>query len=165
MTRNSFRLIGLLILIVFVGIGCTSTNNNNKKNVTDFKTNKIQSYPIPYSAPGKHYDIYKNVREVNNFNETIDDLVDYAKKIAKASGYAIIGNNLDKYLYEGREYELQTSVYENDEYYMITFLPHISDSGKSPSGGWWGHSVYDVGNLEMSFRKKTMEVVTILQGP
>jgi hypothetical protein len=162
MTRKLLVLTGLLILIVFVHIGCGRISIKNE-NTPVISSMQIQSYTVPYQAPGKYDTLYKNIKEVNTFDETINNLIDSAKKIAKASGYAITGNNLDKYLYEGKEYEVTTFVSQNDEYYWISFVPSISDSGKSPSGGWRWRSVYCC-DLHISFHKKTMEVVNIYQG-
>lgn len=123
-----------LIISCSLGFGAEMINN---------------SYPNLYKVEGNHENLYKDLVKIE-INDEIDEIVNEAKKTAKMYGYPISGNNLDVYLFEGKEYPIEITVYENSEYYLIILMPletPISDQ-----------------HLEISIHKQTKEIITILPG-
>lgn len=118
-------------------------------SLTSCSVSNTQKYSLSYRAPG-HENLYKNLKEIKSFDEKINNIIDYSKKIAKDAGYSIIGDNLDTYLFKRKEYPIEIKVYENKEYYLILLLPKYTPRTSL--------------ELNISIYKKTNEIIAILQG-
>jgi hypothetical protein len=109
------------------------------------------SYNLHYNAEPANQEIYKNLVSADVHDKRVADVVRYAKQTARTAGYALSGQNMDMYAFEGKRYPLETTVYENAGYYVIVFTPRNMPETSH--------------TLRISIQKKTKKIITILQGP